>query len=118
MSTTEHLLLPFLPGDVGSGLSPFPIVSNPRCIPLVAFEAFSTDSTIDSAAESINLVANLWMSCGLTDECLRLFPVLMREDEERALEMAGIGDRLDVDVLWMLLLLDRLVMEDPDARAF
>lgn len=36
MSTTEHRRLPFFDPGEGSGLNPFPIVSNPRCIPLVA----------------------------------------------------------------------------------
>lgn len=44
-------------------------------------EAFSTDSTMDSAAESISLVANLCKSCGLTEECRRRLLEYARDEE-------------------------------------
>lgn len=53
MSTTEHLLLPFLPDPgEGRGLNPFPIESKPRCIPLVAcFVNRTCKSTAENGKE-------------------------------------------------------------------
>ena len=56
-------------------------------------DARSTDSAMDSAAESIHLVAKRWMSCELTEEWRRRLAGLGMQEELRTRWIGGVGLR-------------------------